>query len=156
MPESWVPRHPNLAGTFSLHDWVTPPFVTVTLKAWCRAWSLTTIVLLDSVAIGLIQTYRLRDYPEYAACIGLDEGAGTDLFIGEFDHVGRGIGPLVISAFARDVVFGLQGMEVCVASPDPRNRRSLRAFEKAGFERRKMFTVPGTGTRETLVVLRRR
>ena len=86
----------------------------------------------------------------------MDRRAGIDLFIGEVDHVGRGIGPLVISAFARDVVFGLHGVDVCVASPDPRNRRSLRAFEKAGFERRQTFTVPGTGSRETLVVLRRR
>ena len=75
------------------------------------------IVLLDGVAIGLVQTYRLRDFPEYAACIGMDEGAGLDLFIAEFDHVGRGIGPLVISTFARDVVFGLHGLDVCVASP---------------------------------------
>jgi RimJ/RimL family protein N-acetyltransferase len=114
------------------------------------------IVLLDGAAIGLVQTYRLDDYPDYAACIGIDEGAGIDLFIGELDHVGRGIGSLVIAAFARDVVFGLQGMEVCVASPDPRNLRSLRAFEKAGFERRQTFTVPGTRNRETLLVLRRR
>jgi RimJ/RimL family protein N-acetyltransferase len=113
------------------------------------------IVLLDGVAIGLVQTYRLRDYPDYAACIGIDEGAGIDLFIGELDHVGRGIGPLVIAAFARDVVFDLHGMEVCVASPDASNLRSLRAFEKAGFERRETFTVPGTGNRETLEVLRR-
>lgn len=132
------------------------------VEVWYRPLLVATsktqnyIVLLDGVAIGLVQTYRLRDYPDYAACIGIDEGSGLDLFIGELDHVGRGVGPLVVAAFARDVVLGLQGMDICVASPDPRNLRSLRAFEKAGFERRQTFTVPGIGTRETLVVLRRR
>src|SRR5262249_5444336 len=48
----------------------------------------------------------------------------------------------IISTLAPDVVFGLSDVDIWVASPDARNQCSLRAFEKAGFERRQTLTVP--------------
>ena len=61
----------------------------------------------------------------------------------------------MISAFARDVVFASGMVDICVAGPDARNRRSLRAFEKAGFQAIRTVLDPGTGNRETLMVARR-
>ena len=63
----------------------------------------------------------------------LDGTAGIDLLIGDPSVVGRGIGPLVIDAFVRTVVFAAPDVHRAVASPDPANARSIRAFEKAGF-----------------------
>src|SRR4249920_1800097 len=52
------------------------------------------LVELDGRAVGLIQHYRLEDEPAYA--IDIDEtapgAAGVDLFIGELDAVGHGVG----------------------------------------------------------------
>lgn len=45
------------------------------------------------VPIGHIQTYRVCDWPEYAAIIGEVGGISLDLFIGDAQFVGRGWGP---------------------------------------------------------------
>ena len=93
------------------------------------------LIELDGQAVGLIQHYRLEDEPEYAAVIGetAPGAAGIDLFIGELDVVGRGIGPAVIDAYTRTVVFADPRVTRAIAGPHPDNTRSCRAFEKAGF-----------------------
>jgi aminoglycoside 6'-N-acetyltransferase len=53
--------------------------------------------------------------------------------IGEPDLVGHGLGPRVLAVFTRDVVFADAGIEVVVVTVEEGNRRSWRAFEKAGF-----------------------
>ena len=43
--------------------------------------------------VGLIQTYLLADYPDYAALVDAgDEAAGLDLFLGEARLTGSGLG----------------------------------------------------------------
>jgi RimJ/RimL family protein N-acetyltransferase len=63
-------------------------------------------------------------------------GAGVDLFIGEPEHVGRGVGAEALRRFVDEVVFGREGARFCIADPHPENRASVRAFEKAGFRSR--------------------
>jgi RimJ/RimL family protein N-acetyltransferase len=93
------------------------------------------VIELEQRPIGMMQWYRLSDEPDYSAAI--DEpavgSAGVDLLIGEVDAIGRGIGPAVIDAFVRTVMFATPDVRRAVASPDVRNRRSIRAFERAGF-----------------------
>ncbi len=139
----------NAAPTLAVVEAKYRPLLAETSK------SHNYVVLLDGRPIGLIQTYLLRDWPDYAATIGIDDGAGIDLFIGDPDLVGRGLGPRVISAFARDVVFATGTVDICVAGPDERNRRSLRASEKAGFQAIRTVVDPSTRNRETLTVARR-
>ena len=92
------------------------------------------LIVLDGVPAGMIQTYLVDDYPEWAAVIEVGEGAaGVDLLIGEEEHTGRGLGAQVLEAFVRDVVFARPGTTACVATVEEPNRRSWRAFEKAGF-----------------------
>jgi aminoglycoside 6'-N-acetyltransferase len=82
----------------------------------------------------MIQTYLVSDYPEWEAVVGPGAGlAGVDLFVGEDEMVGRGLGPQVLSQFAREVVFARPETRACIATVEEANRRSWRAFEKAGF-----------------------
>jgi aminoglycoside 6'-N-acetyltransferase len=82
----------------------------------------------------MIQTYRVADYPEWAVIAGAGKGlAGVDLLIGEAALTGRGLGPEILAAFVHEIVFGPADVHACVATVDEENRRSWRAFEKAGF-----------------------
>jgi aminoglycoside 6'-N-acetyltransferase len=92
------------------------------------------LILRDERPVGMIQTYLVSDHPEWEEILHVGAGvAGVDLLIGEDDEVGRGLGPEVLRAFARDVVFARPETHACVAGVEPANRRSFRAFEKAGF-----------------------
>jgi RimJ/RimL family protein N-acetyltransferase len=75
------------------------------------------VILVGGRAAGMIQSYD----------------AEIDLLIGEEDLIGRGLGPRVLSQFAREVVFARPGVRAVVATVEEGNRRSWRAFEKAGF-----------------------
>ncbi len=75
------------------------------------------IIVVDGRLAGMIQSY--------------DEE--VDLLIGEEDLIGRGLGPQVLSRFAHEVVFARPGVMAVVATVEEGNRRSWRAFEKAGF-----------------------
>lgn len=88
------------------------------------------IIVVDDRDVGMIQTYLVDDYPEWKAVVGEEPGlSGVDLFIGEEDAIGAGLGPQVLAAFINERVF----TAVCVATVEEANRRSWRAFEKAGF-----------------------
>jgi RimJ/RimL family protein N-acetyltransferase len=88
------------------------------------------MIVVDGCAIGMIQTYLVSDYPEWEEVVQVGEGvAGVDLMIGEEELIGRGLGPQILSAFACDLV----AAPSIVATVEEPNRRSWRAFEKAGF-----------------------
>jgi RimJ/RimL family protein N-acetyltransferase len=92
------------------------------------------LIVVDERPIGMIQTYLVVDYPEWESILHLGPGvAGVDLFIGEEDAVGRGLGTQILRAFIAEVVFGRAGTHAVVAGIEPENERSLRAFEKVGF-----------------------
>ena len=64
-------------------------------------------ILRDDRPIGLIQSYRVADYPDWEEVVRVGPGAvGLDLLIGEVDAVGRGLGPLVLADFARTIEIG--------------------------------------------------
>jgi aminoglycoside 6'-N-acetyltransferase len=122
-----------------LQDWLRREHVA----RWWRDEDATTylpqahehfLIVVDGRPVGMIQTYLVSDYPEWEEVVGPGAGlAGVDLFIGEADLIGRGLGPQVLAQFARDVVFAQPGTQACVATVEEENRRSWRAFEKAGF-----------------------
>jgi RimJ/RimL family protein N-acetyltransferase len=108
-------------------------------------------------AIGYIQTYRIRDYPEYDRHICAPEDcAGIDLFIGEQEMVGRGIGTRAVAAFLRSIVFADAATGSCAIGPEQGNRRAIRVYEKAGFRYWKTIVVPGEPAPEHLMLLTRR
>jgi aminoglycoside 6'-N-acetyltransferase len=92
------------------------------------------VIVVDGRDAGMIETYLVADHPEWDALVRQGEGvAGIDLLIGEEALVGRGLGPEVLREFARGVVFARGATHAVVAAVDEENRRSWRAFEKAGF-----------------------
>ncbi len=110
------------------------------------------VIVVGGTAVGLIQWYRLRDEPDYAAEIGEADGAGVDLLIGDPDQVGHGLGSEVIDAFVASVVFGEPGVDRCVAGPDVRNARSIGAFQRAGFRWMRDASVTGEPAPEHVMV----
>lgn len=114
------------------------------------------VIRLDAVAIGLIQTYRVGDSPDYEAAVAVEDAAGIDLLIGDPSAVGRGLGAVVIRQFVDEIVFPLFPEVLrCIASPSVRNLRSQRAFEKAGFLAVRDAEVPGESDPERVMVLER-
>ena len=110
------------------------------------------LALLDGEPLGMIQTYLVSDYPDYAALIEEDEGtAGLDLFIGDEEQTGRGLGTELIRSFVDDIVFARPETTSCTADPDVRNTPSLRAFEKAGFRAIREFVDPEDGMTHALL-----
>jgi RimJ/RimL family protein N-acetyltransferase len=92
------------------------------------------LIVLDRRPVGMIETYLVSDHREWEAIVQVGEGvAGVDLLIGEEELVGTGLGPRVLAIFVEQVVFANQATHACVAAVDEENRRSWRAFEKAGF-----------------------
>jgi aminoglycoside 6'-N-acetyltransferase len=92
------------------------------------------LIVLDGRPIGMIQTYLVSDHPEWEEVVSVGPGvAGVDLLIGEPELVGQGLGPRILEEFVRNVVFARPGTHACVAAVEEQNRRSWRAFEKAGF-----------------------
>ena len=92
------------------------------------------LIVLDGRPVGMIETYVVSDHPEWEEIVQVGEGvAGVDLLIGEEELTGRGLGPRVLEAFARGLVFADADMHAVVAAVDEQNSRSRRAFEKAGF-----------------------
>jgi aminoglycoside 6'-N-acetyltransferase len=100
-------------------------------------------IVVAGESIGLIQTYLLADYPEYAALVDAgDEAAGLDVFLAEASLTGSGLGTYVIRSFVSEVVFARAETQACLADPDVRNLASIRAFEKAGFTAGMTFVDP--------------
>jgi RimJ/RimL family protein N-acetyltransferase len=91
------------------------------------------VIVLDGRDVGMIETYLVADHPEWDAIVREGEGvAGVDLLLGEEDVTGRGVGAEVLREFVREVVFASADVRAVVAAVDEENRRSWRAFEKAG------------------------
>lgn len=109
------------------------------------------IILHDGQPIGYIQTYRVTDYPEYAAAVQGEEGAaGLDLFIGEAAFLHEGLGAPLLRRFLAEVVFAA-GARSCVVGPEPANQAAIRAYEKAGFRYLRTVTIPGEEQPEYLM-----
>jgi RimJ/RimL family protein N-acetyltransferase len=107
--------------------------------------------------IGYIQTYRICDYPDYSQSIGMPvDCAGIDLFIGEPELVGHGIGTRVLGSFLRSIVFADPTIRSCAIGPEPKNRRAIRAYEKAGFRHWKTVPVAGEPQPEYVMLMTRR
>lgn len=93
------------------------------------------VILYDGHPIGYIQSYSIRDYPDFSRYVdSLEAMVGVDVFIGDADHVHKGLGSFIVTCFLRTIVFDSQHATSCLIDPDARNTVAIRAYEKAGFQ----------------------
>ena len=70
------------------------------------------------------QGYEIEDLPQNMASL--------DVFIGEEDYFGKGLGPRIMEQFLREIVDPFY--DACFVDPDTTNLQAIRAYEKAGFK----------------------
>ena len=103
------------------------------------------LIYADEVPVGYIR-WQVPTRKELDAA-GLSEipndAMDIDIAIGEPDYIGRGIGPRAIRLVLEQIRAGGDRMVMIATSVD--NAASIRAFEKAGFSRRRQFDDPGYG-----------
>ena len=88
---------------------------------------------------GLIQRYKIADYPEYVeelatVCPTPESAVSIDYLIGEPDCRGRGLGAAMIAAFVAESWAAYPDASAVVAMHQ-HNPASWRAVERAGFRR---------------------
>ena len=97
------------------------------------------VVSIDGRPFAYIQCYALSTWNQGFG--SQPPGTrGIDQFIGEPEMIGRGHGSHFIRSFVDELL--LSGTPRVVTDPDPENRRAVRAYEKAGFERDRMVDTP--------------
>lgn len=103
------------------------------------------LALFKGEPFGYLQTYKVNDWPEFGNYIGYDDfTASVDLFIGEADFIGRGLGSKMLEAFLLQVVFAEDtNVETCVIGPEPANTRAIHTYEKVGFKYTRTVQIPG-------------
>jgi aminoglycoside 6'-N-acetyltransferase len=98
--------------------------------------------------VGYLQYYRWRDYPQDAGTLRLstlDNPFGLDLFVGEPDRWGTGVGTRMLRLLLGHL-FGTLGARRVALSAMTHNYRAQRAYAKAGF--RKVRMVPAVEMHE--------
>ena len=93
------------------------------------------IALLNAKPIGFTQSYRAIDCGDGWWQDETDPGVhGTDQFLADASHLGRGIGTRMVSAFVRYLLTDVAATKI-QTDPDPSNARAIRCYEKVGFRR---------------------
>lgn len=101
----------------------------------------TTVFLVSEGdrPVGIIQSYRIGDDPEYSDDLWMvgvpPEEASIDYLIGEPDAVGRGTGSAMIRLFVAGLWERYPDAPSVIVAVLADNPASWRALEKAGFKR---------------------
>ena len=134
------------------------PVTTATIKdQYAPAIAGTTPTRLWTVeahdhAIGFLQAYRLRDYPEYGLLAPDPDAVGVDFALGDPDAIGRGLGVRMLWHWLPELGQHWPGTTQFFAAPSHRNTASLRMLAKAGFTQGIWFDHPQPdGSVETVV-----
>lgn len=82
--------------------------------------------------IGYIQIYNAYDFPRSKPLSGLPENLGAfDIFIGEEEALGQGLGSASIKLFLEE--YGFPNYRYIFADPECKNDVAVNTYEKAGF-----------------------
>ena len=97
------------------------------------------VIELDGRPVGMIQRYRIADYPEWRDALTMievpDEALGIDYLIGEEGLTNRGVGTALIRLFVAKAWAEMPDVSAIIVDVDPENRPSWRVLERAGFQR---------------------
>jgi aminoglycoside 6'-N-acetyltransferase len=92
------------------------------------------MVYYGETPIGYVHDFRVYDYPEYALEVLVErETYAMDMFIGDREYIGRGLGPAIIRKFLNEVVFQKEDCNICIVGLEKDNHAAIRAYEKVGF-----------------------
>jgi len=92
------------------------------------------LAVLAGAPFGYLQCYRLADWPDWRATIGVDQGISIDLFIGEPGLIGRGIGRRMLGGFVDEVAFPQYPEErLCWIGHELANVAARKCSAAAGF-----------------------
>ncbi|MFF2547527.1 GNAT family N-acetyltransferase [Kitasatospora sp. NPDC058063] len=105
--------------------------------------SLPCLGLLDGEPMSYWEVYRADLDPLAAHYPARPYDTGVHLLLGPAASRGRGLGAVLLAALAELILRGNPRCERVVAEPDVRNRRSVRAFERAGFRAAAELDLPG-------------
>jgi RimJ/RimL family protein N-acetyltransferase len=110
------------------------------------------LIVCAGEPVGYIQTYKIKDYPDYVQYVQPQENAaGVDMFIGAREYAHRGLGSAALGKFLREIVFRDAEIESCIVGPEPNNEAAIRCYEKAGFQYWKPVQIPGEPEPEYLM-----
>lgn len=100
-------------------------------------WVHGCLITFGERPIGYLQFYPWSSEPDEALDVGVPDpetSYGLDIFIGEPDMVGRGLGSQVVALVARHLFVAEGATSVALLTPVG-NDRAHRAYEKAGFRK---------------------
>lgn len=104
------------------------------------------LILADDVPVGYIR-WQIPTRTELDAA-GLqeipDETMDIDIAIGEIDYIGLGVGSRAIGQLV-DKLLGDTRIRMIILATSVENTIAVRAYEKAGFDRRRKFDDPECG-----------
>jgi len=123
----WDPDEPTLTIATAIEEY-RPDIAPTAATTLC-------IVELRGTPVGFIQFYRWSSYATEAGEIGIpfdDLSWGVDVFIGERDAVGHGLGARMMELLCGYLETGLDASSV-VLTTEVENSVAIRCYEKAGF-----------------------
>jgi len=104
--------------------------------------ALAYIACLGDEPIGFIQSYVAMGSPDGWWPDVNDPGVrGIDQFLADGERLGQGLGSRMVRAFS-DRLLSEPGVTRVQTDPDPRNRRAIRCYEKAGFRAVREIVTP--------------
>ena len=93
-----------------------------------------SLALLGGAPFGYLQCYRVADWPEFQATIAVDEGVSVDLFIGEGELIGKGVGRRMLAGYVDRVALPLHpGERTCWIGHELENIGARKCSTAAGF-----------------------
>jgi aminoglycoside 6'-N-acetyltransferase len=92
------------------------------------------LAVLGGKPFGYLQCYRVADWADCQATFGVDHGVSIDLFIGEPDLIGQGVGRRMLSGYVEHVAFPQHPKErLCWIGHELENVAARRCSAAAGF-----------------------
>ncbi len=127
---------PHVQKFYSLRQW-TEDQVLEKLKTYLTGDKPVSgfIVLMNEKPIGYVQQYKIADYPWPNQNLSqeiIDKAAGMDLFIGDEDACGKGIGSQIINEFIENKIW--PEFQWCIVDPDIKNIAAIKCYEKLNFQ----------------------
>lgn len=129
-------NEPHIQAFYSLRTW-TMEEVRQKLTAYIQgAEDLKCyIVFIDKTPIGYVQCYPVKKHPWDDQDLTdeiIQDSAGIDLFIGEREFIGKGLGCRILDTFLQRHIW--PHYRYCLADPDIRNEACMRLFKKCAFQ----------------------